>query len=97
MYQPLYDKVLLRRLEPEKVSAGGIIIPTAGQEPLNEAIVVQTGQGRLNDAGQLIPLLVKPGDHVSFGRYSPTMITVDGEELLILREDELLGIIKKDQ
>ena len=91
---PLYDRVLLKRTESEQKSAGGIIIPDTAQEKTQIAIVEATGEGKILKDGSVSPLKVKKGDKVLFGKYSGTEINLDGQDYLIVREDEILGIIK---
>ncbi|MFH1461341.1 MAG: co-chaperone GroES [bacterium] len=92
--KPLYDKVLIQRVESESTSSGGIIIPDSAQEKTQIGLVKAVGQGKVNNDGILKPLIVKEGDSVLFGKYSGTEIKLDGQEYLIIREDELLGIIQ---
>ncbi len=92
---PLHDRVLLKRLEEQEVKRGGIIIPDTAKEKPQEAEVVEVGKGRVNDEGKTIPLVVKKGDRVLIGKYSGTEVTVDGEELVIVREEEILAVIEK--
>jgi chaperonin GroES len=94
--RPLYDRIVVRRSdESDEKSAGGIIIPDSAKEKPQKAEVVAVGNGKRTDDGKLIPLEVKAGDSILFGKYSGNEIKVDGEELLILREDEVLGIIEE--
>ncbi|HAV41883.1 MAG TPA: co-chaperone GroES [Acidobacteria bacterium] len=93
--QPLYDRVLLRRIEEQEVKRGSIIIPDTAKEKPQEADVIEVGGGRVNDSGKTIPLSVKKGDRVLIGKYSGTEVTIDGVEHLIVREDEILAIISK--
>ncbi|HRD01856.1 MAG TPA: co-chaperone GroES [Candidatus Saccharicenans sp.] len=93
--QPLYDRVLLRRVEEEEVKHGSIIIPDTAKEKPQEAEVIEVGTGRVNDSGKTIPLSVKKGDRVLIGKYSGTEVTIDGVEHLIVREDEILAIINR--
>ena len=93
--KPLYDKVLIKRVENEQTSAGGIIIPDTAQEKTQIGVVKAVGQGKVSNDGSLKPLNVKVGDNVLFGKYSGTEISFDGEEYLIIREEEILGIIEK--
>jgi len=93
--KPLNDRVLVLRVESVEKTAGGIIIPDAAKEKPQEGKVIAAGPGKLNDKGERIPLGVKKGDTVLFGKYSGTEITVDGVEHSIMREDELLAIIEK--
>ena len=94
-FTPLHDRVLIRRVEEGETVRGGIIIPDSAKEKPQEGVVVSVGKGKSNDEGKVFPLDVKAGDHVLFGKYSGTEIKIDGEEFLIMREEELLGIIKK--
>ncbi|HHO50438.1 MAG TPA: co-chaperone GroES [Deltaproteobacteria bacterium] len=91
--RPLYDRVLVERVEEESRSKGGLFLPETAKEKPYEGIVLATGQGRLGDDGNVRPLVVKEGDRVAFGRYAGTEIKVDGEERLVLREDEIFGIV----
>ena len=92
--RPLHDRVLVRRLEDEKKSPGGIVIPdTAAEKPMTGEVVA-VGNGKLQDSGELRPLDVKAGDKVLFGKYSGTEVKVDGEELLVMREDDIMGVIE---
>ncbi len=90
---PLYDRVLLKRVEEQEVKRGGIIIPDTAKEKPQEATVVEAGKGRITDEGKVIPLEVKKGDRVLIGKYSGTEVTVDEEELVIVREEEILAKI----
>jgi len=88
---PLYDRILLKRLEEQEVKKGGIIIPDTAKEKPQEAEVIAVGKGRLNEDGDLIPLEVKKGDRVLIGKYSGTEVNIDGVEHVILREEEILA------
>jgi chaperonin GroES len=93
--RPLHDRLIVKRMEEgEQKSAGGIIIPDTAKEKPQEGKVLAVGKGKLNDDGKLLPLDVKTGDRILFGKYSGSEITVDGEECLILREEEVLGIVE---
>jgi chaperonin GroES len=93
--RPLADRLIVRRLEEqEQKSAGGIIIPDTAKEKPQEGKVVAVGRGKLNDEGKVIPLDVKAGDRILFGKYSGSEIKIDGEEHLILREEDVLGIVE---
>ncbi len=94
-FTPLHDRILVRRVEETETVRGGIIIPDSAKEKPQEGQVVSVGKGKSNDEGKVFPLDVKPGDRVLFGKYSGTEIKIDGEEYLIMREEEVLGIIKK--
>ena len=91
---PLHDRVLVRRLEEKETVKGGIIIPDTAKEKPQEGEVIAVGAGKINDKGDRIALDVKPGDRILFGKYSGSEITIDGEELLIMREDEILGVLE---
>jgi chaperonin GroES len=93
--RPLNDRVLLRRLEEKEVVKGGIIIPDTAKEKPQEAEVVNVGPGKLDDNGKRIPTEVKKGDRVLIGKYSGTDIKIGDEEFVIVREDEILGVIEK--
>lgn len=93
--KPLYDRVLVKRLESEQVSAGGIIIPDTAQEKTQMGAVVAAGEGKLLSDGSIKPLRVAAGDKVIFGKYSGTEVKFAGTEYLILREDEVLGVFEK--
>ena len=91
--RPLHDRVLVRRLEGDKKTQGGIVIPdTAAEKPM-EGEVVSVGNGKLLDNGELRGLDVKAGDKILFGKYSGTEVKVDGEELIVMREDDIMGVI----
>ena len=93
--KPLNDRVLVLRVESEEKTSGGIIIPDAAKEKPQEGKVIAAGPGKLNDKGERIPLGVKEGDTVLFGKYSGSEITIDGVEHSIMREDEILAIVAK--
>lgn len=93
--KPLYDRILVKRVENEQKSAGGIIIPDTAQEKTQIGIVEAVGEGKLLSDGKIRPLMVKVGDKVIFGKYSGTEFKFEGQEYLISREEELLGIIEK--
>lgn len=90
---PLHDRVLVKRLEAEETTKGGIIIPDTAKEKPQEAKVIEVGQGRVGEDGKVIPLDVKKGDKVLIGKFSGTEVTIGGEEHLILREEEILAKI----
>ena len=92
---PLHDRVIVRRIEEGEQVRGGIIIPDTAKEKPQEGEVVAAGAGKYKEDGTRQPLDVKAGDRVLFGKYSGSEIKIDGEELLIMREDEILGIIKR--
>ncbi|MBU4253252.1 MAG: co-chaperone GroES [Acidobacteria bacterium] len=91
--KPLYDRVLLKRLEEQEVKKSGIIIPDTAKEKPQEAVVVEVGTGRVNDEGKIIPLQVKKGNKVLIGKFSGTEVMVGDVEHLIVREDEILAVI----
>jgi chaperonin GroES len=93
--RPLHDRVLIKRVEEEQKTKGGIIIPDTAKEKPAEGKVIAVGNGRVQDDGKVRPLDVKPGDRVLFGKYSGTEVKVDGEEHLILREDDILVVLEK--
>jgi chaperonin GroES len=94
-FTPLHDRILVRRVEEGETVRGGIIIPDSAKEKPQEGEVIAVGKGKSNDEGKVFPLDVKAGDRVLFGKYSGTEIKIDGEEFLIMREEEVLGIVKK--
>ena len=93
--RPLQDRVIVKRIEEEEKSKGGIIIPDTAKEKPQEGRVVAVGKGKVNDDGKITPLDVKVNDRVLFGKYSGTEINIDGDEHLIMREEDILGIIEK--
>ncbi|CEF56790.1 co-chaperone GroES [Acetobacter fabarum] len=92
-FRPLHDRVVVRRLEGEQKTAGGIIIPDTAKEKPMEGEVVAVGAGARNEQGQVVALDVKAGDRVLFGKWSGTEVKIDGEELLIMKESDILGIV----
>ncbi|HEX2228968.1 MAG TPA: co-chaperone GroES [Candidatus Binatia bacterium] len=92
-FRPLHDRVIVKRIQEEEKSAGGIIIPDTAKEKPQEGKVIAVGPGKQDD-GKVIPLGVKAGDKILFGKYSGTEIKLDGEEHLIMREDDILGVIE---
>ncbi len=90
---PLHDRVLVRRVEEEETTRRGIVIPDTAKDKPQEGDVIAAGKGKLNEKGRLFPLDVKEGDPVLFGKYAGSEIKINGEELLIIREDEVLGIL----
>ena len=94
-FTPLHDRILVRRIEETETVRGGIIIPDSAKEKPQEGEVIAVGKGKSNDEGKVFPLDVKSGDRVLFGKYSGTEIKIDNEEFLIMREEEVLGILKK--
>jgi chaperonin GroES len=94
--RPLYDRILVKRLEEETRSRGGLFLPETAKEKPSEGLVLAVGQGRVAENGEVKPLVVKVGDRVVFGRYAGTEIKVDGEDRLVLREDEIFGIVEQN-
>jgi chaperonin GroES len=92
-FRPLHDRVVIRRLEQEDRSAGGIIIPETAQEKPMQGEVVAVGPGNRSEDGKLTPLDVEAGERILFGKYSGTEVKVDGEDLLIMRESDIMGVI----
>ena len=93
-FRPLHDRVLVRRVTAEEKTAGGIIIPDTAKEKPQEGEVTAVGSGTLNDRGELRPLDVKAGDRILFGKWSGTEVKLDGEELLIMKESDIMGILE---
>ena len=92
--RPLHDRVIVKRIEEERKSAGGIVIPDTAAEKPDQGEVVAVGKGKKDDQGKLIPLDVKVGDKILFGKYSGTEVKVDGEELVVMREEDVMAIIE---
>jgi len=92
--RPLQDRILVQRVEEEKTTKGGIIIPDTAKEKPAEGKVVAVGDGKVADDGKRIPLTIKKGDRILFGKYSGTEVKIEGEEYLIMREDDVLGVIE---
>ena len=92
--KPLHDRIVVRRVEPEEVIKGGIIIPDTAKEKPQEGIVVAVGSGKVTSEGKVLALTVKENDHILFSKYAGTEIKIDDEEFLIMREDDVLGIIE---
>ena len=93
-FRPLHDRVLVRRIEEDERSAGGIIIPDTAKEKPMQAEVIAVGPGARDENGKTVPLDVKAGDQVIFGKWSGTEVTIDGEELLIMKEADIMGVIE---
>ncbi len=91
--RPLHDRVIVKRMEEERTSPGGIVIPDSATEKPVKGEVVAVGNGKILDSGEVRPLDVKAGDKVLFGKYSGTEVKVDGEELLVMREDDITAVI----
>mgnify|MGYP005842319171 CR=1 FL=1 len=96
-FKPLHDRVLVRRVESEEKTAGGLIIPETAKEKPQEGEIIAVGDGARKDSGELIDMAVKAGDRVLFGKWSGTEVTIDGEELLIMKESDILGIMGGDK
>ena len=92
-FTPLHDRVLVRRVESEEVTSGGLIIPDSAKEKPQEGEIVSCGEGSRKDSGELIPMSVKAGDRILFGKWSGTEVKIDSEDLLIMKESDILGII----
>ena len=92
--RPLYDRVVVRRKEEEKTSAGGIVLPGSAKEKPNQGEVIAIGEGKLLESGELRPVGVKAGDVVIFGQYSGSTVKIDGEELIVLSESEIFGVVE---
>lgn len=92
-FRPLHDRVLVRRIEAEEKTAGGIIIPDSAKEKPSEGEIVAVGEGARNDGGDRVALDVKAGDRILFGKWSGTEVKLDGEDLLIMKESDIMGII----
>jgi len=92
-FRPLHDRVVVRRIEAEEKSTGGIIIPDTAKEKPSQGEVIAVGPGGRDDTGKLIPIDVKEGDRVLFGKWSGAEVKIDGEELLIMKESDIMGII----
>jgi chaperonin GroES len=93
-FRPLHDRVVIRRVSAEEKTAGGIIIPDTAQEKPMEGAVVAVGPGARNEQGQIVALELKPGDRILFGKWSGTEVKLDGEELLIMNESDIMGVIE---
>ncbi len=94
--RPLHDRIIVKRLEAERTTASGIVIPDTAAEKPEQGEVIAVGPGRRDDAGKLIPMDVKVGDRVLFGKYAGQTVKIAGEELLVLREEDVMGIIEDD-
>jgi len=93
-FRPLHDRVVVRRLEGDTKTAGGIIIPDTAKEKPSEGEIIAVGAGARDEAGKIVPLDVKTGDRVLFGKWSGTEVKIDGEDLLIMKESDIMGIIE---
>jgi len=95
-FRPLHDRVVVRRIDAEEKTAGGIIIPDTAKEKPQEGEIVAAGPGSRNENGEVVALDVKAGDRILFGKWSGTEVKVDGEELLIMKESDILGVIERE-
>ena len=93
-FRPLHDRVVVRRIDEDTKTAGGIIIPDTAKEKPMQGEVIAVGPGARNEKGEIVPLDVKPGDRVLFGKWSGTEVKIDGEELLIMKESDIMGILE---
>ena len=94
-FRPLHDRVVVRRVESESKTAGGIIIPDTAKEKPQEGEIIAVGSGARDEAGKLVPLDVKAGDRILFGKWSGTEVRIDGEDLLIMKESDIMGIVEQ--
>jgi chaperonin GroES len=94
-FRPLHDRVVVRRVESEAKSAGGIIIPDTAKEKPQEGEIIAVGPGARDETGKLIPLDVKAGDRILFGKWSGTEVKIDGEDLLIMKESDVMGVVEQ--
>src|SRR5690606_5600860 len=92
-FRPLHDRVVVRRVDSEEKSAGGIIIPDTAKEKPSEGVIVSVGPGARDETGKVVPLDVKAGDRVLFGKWSGTEVKLDGQDLLIMKESDIMGVI----
>ncbi|MEN8712126.1 MAG: co-chaperone GroES [Arenicellales bacterium] len=92
--RPLHDRVVVRRLDEERTTAGGIVLPDSATEKPMEGVVISVGNGKISENGDVRPLDVKAGDKVLFGKYSGTEVKIDGEELLVMREDDIMAVVE---
>lgn len=95
-FVPLHDRILVRRVEEQETTKAGLIIPDTAKDKPQEGEVLGIGKGKVKEDGKVIPLDVKKGDRILFGKYAGTEIVLDGDEYLIMREDEVLGVLAKD-
>jgi chaperonin GroES len=94
-FRPLHDRVVVRRIEADERTKSGIIIPDSAKEKPAEGEVIAVGSGGRDEAGKLIPIDIKVGDHILFGKWSGTEVKIDGEDLIIMKESDVLGVIEK--
>ena len=93
-FRPLHDRVVVRRVDSEEKTAGGIIIPDTAKEKPSEGVIEAVGPGARDEAGKLVPIDLKVGDRILFGKWSGTEVKIDGEELLIMKESDIMGVIE---
>ena len=93
-FRPLHDRVVVRQSDEESTTPGGIIIPDTAAEKPSQGVIIATGPGARNEQGRIEPLDVKAGDHVLFGKWSGTEVTIDGEKLMIMKESDIMGVIQ---
>jgi chaperonin GroES len=93
--RPLHDRVIVKRVEEERKTASGIVIPDSAAEKPDQGEVIAVGDGKRDEAGKLIPMAVKVGDRVLFGKYAGQTVKVEGEELLVMREEDIMGVVEK--
>ncbi|MEZ5854251.1 MAG: co-chaperone GroES [Hyphomicrobiaceae bacterium] len=93
-FRPLHDRVVVRRIDNETKTSGGIIIPDTAQEKPQEGEIIAVGPGTRDDQGRIVPLDVKPGDRVLFGKWSGTEVKIDGQELVIMKESDIMGVLE---
>ncbi len=96
-FRPLHDRIVVRRIDADEKSAGGIIIPDTAQEKPSEGEVIAIGSGNRDESGKLVPLDVKAGDRVLFGKWSGTEVKLNGEDLLIMKESDVMGVIEQSK
>ncbi|MGZ4819680.1 MAG: co-chaperone GroES [Terriglobales bacterium] len=94
-FVPLHDRILVRRIEEQETTQNGLVIPDTAKEKPQEGEVLATGKGKIKDDGKILPVDVKPGDRILFGKYAGTDVIIEGEELLIMREEEVFGTLAK--
>ena len=92
--RPLHDRVIVKRVEAERTTAGGIVIPDSAGEKPDQGEVISVGNGKIQDNGEVRPMAVKAGDRVLFGKYAGQTVKVDGEELLVMREEDIMGVVE---
>jgi chaperonin GroES len=95
-FTPIHDRVLIRRIEGEEKTKGGLIVPDTAKEKPSEGEVISVGEGARTEAGELIPMSVKVGDRILFGKWSGSEVHLDGEDLLIMKETDVLGVLRRD-